>query len=505
MKSQHWKARHRVQYYLQLTGYVVWVIFKLLNLYFCCLAAMKFNFTKVNAILSSDDLSGAPEPFRILKAYVDGDIPPDGFEGKKGKAEAARFRWPINSQDSLLNVLIKLETTRQFVKLSEIPEKFKTPVNLMIIISTTVKIELCLEDYKNEAILEIALIAGKFNVPAEKGKSFTLSQLQLVSKHAHRHKKYRNLLHELQGNQASSPYAGYTDAQASVDFKNTFEWLCNNYQDHKDYQDKLNTALNIFKSHSIEIPASVDDKSHSVLNILYQEGLPGHAIPTNDLVKIKQSQIHADLNFYRIAKLPTEKQAIILNKKLRPPGKLGESDDIVDFIANRPKLFEKMIRSHYATDEMAANYLKYCIKPHRPVFNHCFGKCLAKLVQDRPDIALKMIDLSEFSHRNIFDKSDPDNLPSYPLVDLACQMETLPKQITKLSALKLLERARNKKCFYSFAQMKRMDINILLDAAITKDHFSYIRRYFQQQSANADLDKYPEAVLEECLMEDLNL
>ena len=168
------------------------------------------------------------------------------------------------------------------------------------------------------------------------------------------------------------------------------------------------------------------------------------------------------------------------------------------FLKVRPELFESLAARRWKlTHEMVGNYLRSGAT-RKPVFfdEPVFRENIPLLVSGHQDIALRLVNKRRLDGR-------PDYLKLF--LSEAEKLSDLPIKITRLSALKLIERARRKDCFYSLAQLKRMDINAVLDAALTPDQYTFIRKTLMAGSENVDLSKLPDSVLEDVCMEELGL
>jgi hypothetical protein len=482
-KSKKWTLRHRAAFVAIAIGVSVRMICIGLELLMRCLIAEKLSFTRTMAILKSKDIGDAPEPFKMMDLFIQSGFH-HTFSTTKGKELKSRICDPIAENDSLLNLMWKLEHGKSIDK-DALPRKYQRGVRLVSLITLTSKISITIDHYRDMEFLELMLASNIPPANACNQEDLNAEQTLMIDQLAVNRDKW---ITPIQTDHSAIDVIGYLEKLQNLPN------LPEKSQQLRMFAEACNCTLAVLEY-------GKNESQNRVVEALLDAGLDESRVvyDTSHSVRAK------DLNYRILSRLDTHNQSKSIQRINLHTMEESEQDELVMFVSKRPKLFESIAwKPESINRKMVENYIRSGAT-RRPIFKMCgtFMDSAEMLIKEYPDVALRMIDNRQFGY---FEKKDQFSDPAISMMLVfATQLPELPVKITRLTPLKLIERARLKSCFFSLIHLRRMNINDVLSAAITPDHFQFIRKHVQVSTEGVDLEKYPDSVIEEILMDDLGL
>lgn len=486
--SKTWGWPQQLLYRLNDVFAILWVLALVAILILQGFFKMRLSVSKTLTILNSDDMGAAPEPFHVLKYMICPEQGCPTFTGYLGRKIKSMSQWPITEKDSILSVNMKLALLNKDMDIHSLPPKFQKGSRLISMLSWSSFLKVDPSAYDDRYLLELLVATNNFPAQPLRKNSLDAESIRIIETYSKYQDRWmrgerpadkpldplvrlKSLLHDL----------GHADLAEQERFK------------------KLGEAIALIVEHGLDMEPCQNDLEFKVLQELLDNGLGSYHVRGKDRQKVKEMNISAkELNIHLLERLGIKQQVEHITKQ--PYKHYSEEDQlfIVAFLSSRPKLFKRLAVKWNVTPEMVGNYIRSGAT-RKPIFldHQSFIDNIPMLVADFPDVALNMINNHQFD-RHVSKIIDA-------LLSEAEKLPDLPTKIAKLSTLSLIERARRKECFYSLAQLKRMDINIVLDAALTPDQYAFIRKKLMVGSDNADLSKLPDSVLEDVCMEELGL
>jgi hypothetical protein len=488
--SKIWGWRQRFVYRLNDLVAILWVLAVAFTLIIHGFFKMKLSVSKTLAILNSDDMGDAPEPFHVLKYIFCPEQACPAFKGCLGRKIQSMSQWPITEKDGIVSANIKLALLKKDVGIDSLPAKFRKGPLLISMLSWSSFVKVDPSAYKDPYLLELLVATDNFPEQPLHKNSLDAESIRIIRANS----TYRHRW--IQGDRSEEEV---TDPLVTL--KALLHDLAHADLAEQERFEKLGEAITLLGDHGIDMEPCQNELELKVLQELLDNGLGIYHVRGEDRQKVKAMNLAAnELSFHLLERLDIKGQVDHVAKQ--PCHYYSEEDvsALCAFMKSRPKLFEKLAaRGWQVSHQMVVDYLQSGAT-RNPVFygSSAFDGNISMLVADHQDIALRLINKRKFIgpfSADIYKRlqSEVDNLSELPI------------KITRLSALKLIERARRKDCFYSLAQLKRMDINAVLDAALTPDQYTFIRKKLMVGSDNADLSKLPDSVLEDVCMEELGL
>ncbi|WP_410951592.1 hypothetical protein [Pseudomonas sp. S1(2024)] len=486
--SKIWGWRQRFIYRLNDVVAILCVIALVAILIIHGFIKMRLSVSKTLAILNSDDLGDAPEPFHVLKYILCPEQGCQTFEGYIGRKIQSMSKWPITNKDGIITANMKLAMLSKAVEIDCLPAKFQKGPLLISMLSWSSFLKVGPSAYEDPYLLELLVATDNFPEQPLQKNSLDAESIRIIDTYS----KYPDRW-------MRADRSAHDTIDPLVSLKTLLHDLAHADLTEQERFKKLEETITLLIDHRLDMEPCQNDLEIRVLQELLDNGLGIYHVRVEDRRKVKAMNIAAEgINLHLLQRLGTKQQVDHIAKT---PFRGYSEDDhicILGFLSSRPKLFERLAGKWNVTPEMVANYIRSGASRKPIFFDHpSFIDNIPMLVADYPDVALSMINNHQFDGRTLTISS--------ALLSEAEKLPELPAKITKLSALSLIERARRKGCFYSLAQLKRRDINTVLQAALTPDQYTFIRKKLMVSSNNADLSKLPDSVLEDVCMEELGL